>query len=123
LLALLLCNKAPKYPFVTTSINISKRDLGALKKEKKKKERKRKIKARGQMSQHRGISSSLGSPQSLQSSKKRYVFLQRSKSRIRYSPSLYPFILTYIYHYHHLPLSPYTHSTHILRTPHMHILI
>jgi hypothetical protein len=32
LLALLLCNKAPKYPFVTTSINISKRDLGALKK-------------------------------------------------------------------------------------------
>jgi hypothetical protein len=44
LLALLLCNKAPKYPFVTTSINISKRDLGALKKKKeeeKKNKRKR----------------------------------------------------------------------------------
>jgi hypothetical protein len=35
LLALLLCNKAPKYPFVTTSINIYKRDLGALKKERR----------------------------------------------------------------------------------------
>jgi hypothetical protein len=34
------------------------------KKEKKKKERKRKIKARGQMSQHRGILSSPSSPQS-----------------------------------------------------------
>jgi hypothetical protein len=99
--------------------------LGALfkKKEKKKKERKIKIKARGQMSQHRGILSSPSSPESLQSLKKRYVFLQRSKSRIRYSPSLYPFIPTYIYHHHHLPLSPYTHSTHILRTTHMHILI
>jgi hypothetical protein len=77
------------------------------------------------MSQHRGILSSPSSPQSLQSSKKRYVILQRSKSRIRYSPlsSLYPFIPTYIYHHHHLPLSPYTHSTHILRTTHMHILI
>jgi hypothetical protein len=53
----------------------------------------------------------------------RSVILQRSKSRIRYSPSLYPFIPTYIYHHHHLPLSPYTHSTHILRTTHMHILI
>jgi hypothetical protein len=44
LLALLLCNKAPKYPFVTTVINISKRDLGALKKKKeeeKKNKRKR----------------------------------------------------------------------------------
>jgi hypothetical protein len=61
LLALLLCNKAPKYPFVTTSINISKRDLGALKKRKK---RKRKIKERGQMSQYREISSILSSPQS-----------------------------------------------------------
>jgi hypothetical protein len=35
LLALLLCNKAPKYPFVTTIINISKRDLGALKKKER----------------------------------------------------------------------------------------
>jgi hypothetical protein len=75
------------------------------------------------MSQHRGILSSPSSLQSLQSSKKRYVFLQRRKSRIRYLPSLYPFIPTYIYHHHHLPLSPYTHSTHILRTTHMHILI
>jgi hypothetical protein len=44
LLALLLYNKAPKYPFVTTSINISKRDLGALKKEKKEEEKKNKRK-------------------------------------------------------------------------------
>jgi hypothetical protein len=41
--AFLLCNKAPKYSFVTTSINISKRDLGVLKK-KKKEEKKNKRK-------------------------------------------------------------------------------
>jgi hypothetical protein len=40
--------QSSKHPFVTTSINISKRDLCPLKKrEKKKKESKRKIKARG----------------------------------------------------------------------------
>jgi hypothetical protein len=44
LLALLLPNKASKYPFVTTSINISKRDLSALKKEKKEEEKKNKSK-------------------------------------------------------------------------------
>jgi hypothetical protein len=44
LLALLLYNKAPKYPFVTTFVNISKRYLGALKKEKKEEEKKNKRK-------------------------------------------------------------------------------
>jgi hypothetical protein len=75
------------------------------------------------MSQHRGILSSPSSPQSLQSSKKRYVFLQRSKSRIRYSPSLTPSFLHTSTVITILPLSPYTHSTHILKTTHMHILI
>jgi hypothetical protein len=46
----LLSNKAPNIP-ITTSINISKRGLGALKKRRRKKKKK---KERGQMSQHKG---------------------------------------------------------------------
>jgi hypothetical protein len=39
------------------------------------------------------------------------VFLQRSKSRNRYSPFfLYPFIFTYIHHYYHYI---HIHSAHI----------
>jgi hypothetical protein len=74
------------------------------------------------MSQHREI---LSSPSSSQNSSRECVFPHRSKSKIRHSPlsSLYPFISTYIYHHHHLPLSPYIHSNHIRRTTHMHILI
>jgi hypothetical protein len=61
------------------------------------------------MSQHRGVLSSPSSPQSLQSSKKRYVFLQRSKSRIRCSPSLTSSFLhtsSPVCHYHHIPIQP-----------------
>jgi hypothetical protein len=83
------------------------------KKRKKKKERKRKIKVRGQISQHRGILSGPSSPQSLHCSKKRYVFLQRSKSRIRYSPYFLYTIITTIY----ISTQP------IFRITHMHILI
>jgi hypothetical protein len=131
LLALLLCNKAPSIPFTTTSIHISKKRLGCSEKKKKRKKKrrkergKRKIKERGQMSQHREILSSPSSFQKFFKDQERCVFLQRSKSKIRYSPlsSLYLFISTYIYHLHHLPLSPYIHSNHIRRTTHMHILV
>jgi hypothetical protein len=86
---------------------------------------KRKIKERGQMCQHREILSSPSSFKKFFKDQERCVFLQRSKSKIRYSPlsSLYLFISTYIYHLHHLPLSPYIHSNHIRRTTHMHILV
>jgi hypothetical protein len=113
----LLSNKALNIP-ITTSINISKRGLGALKKKK----RKRKIKETGQMSQHREISSIPSSPQILQS-KERYKFLQGAKVElgIRHYHFFTPFIFTH--HHRYLSLSPYIHSTHISRTTHMHILI
>jgi hypothetical protein len=64
LLALLLSNKAPNIPLLLPPSIFPKETwvLHSKKREKKKKERKRKIKARGKMSQHRGILSSSSSP-------------------------------------------------------------
>jgi hypothetical protein len=104
----LLSNKAPNIP-ITTSINISKRGLGALKKGEEKKRRRRR-KKEDKCPNIREVLSSLSSPQILES-QERYKFLQGAKVELGvhhyhfFTPS---FLLTIIAicHYHHISTQP-----------------
>jgi hypothetical protein len=101
----LLSNKASNIP-ITTSINISKRGLGALKKKKKKKRRKEEDKCPN----IRKVLSSPSSPQILQG-QERYKFLQGAKVELgvhhyHFFTPLFLLTIIAICHYHHVSTQP-----------------